>query len=238
MFKIFYYEFKRFVINKLFLGLSIIQLIYAAILMNGEIIYGVANTAPFSPWSFGTYMGKLSPILLLSLLYLISSLFSKKEQSVLHITNITVIDKGKYYLVRIIAIMISYIILVSISVVFGIVNNYIIFNIGLNIEILKTVIISILPSFLLILGLGLYIGNVNPKYIVILMGIVVLAYNPLNKFIDLYGIKFFSEYPYSLNILDPSLQLSKSFLISRIAHIIIGIGTILLFLKNKSKQSI
>lgn len=68
--RIFKYELKRLIINKFFLGLLIISALYSHEIMRGDIILGISNTAPFSGWSYGTYLAKVLPILLVTLLFL------------------------------------------------------------------------------------------------------------------------------------------------------------------------
>ncbi|MDE7243516.1 MAG: hypothetical protein K2O18_06010 [Oscillospiraceae bacterium] len=78
MAKIFRYELKRLLFNKFTAGLLVVIGFYSHWLMNGEVIAGIANTAPFSPWSFGYYLAKILPLLMLALLFFISFLYSKK----------------------------------------------------------------------------------------------------------------------------------------------------------------
>ncbi|WP_460277904.1 hypothetical protein [Clostridium sp. CTA-5] len=63
---LFKYELKRLLLNKFFLGILIISALYSHQVMCGDIILGVANTAPFSGWSYGVYLGKILPILLIA----------------------------------------------------------------------------------------------------------------------------------------------------------------------------
>ena len=67
MHKIFHYELRRLLWNKFFFGLLAVTLFYAYQVFTGEIILGVAHTAPFSPWSFGCYLSRLLPPMLLAL---------------------------------------------------------------------------------------------------------------------------------------------------------------------------
>ena len=47
MFKIYYYELRRLLVNKFFLCLLLITAFYSYQTMSGEIILGIADTAPF-----------------------------------------------------------------------------------------------------------------------------------------------------------------------------------------------
>ena len=78
MFKIYYYELRRLLVNKFFLCLLLITAFYSYQTMSGEIILGIADTAPFSGWSYGVYLAKVLPLLLVSLLFFISFLYLRK----------------------------------------------------------------------------------------------------------------------------------------------------------------
>lgn len=59
--KIFRYELRRLLLNKLFGGILATTLFYGGLTLNQTTILGVANTAPFSPWSFGHYLAQMRP---------------------------------------------------------------------------------------------------------------------------------------------------------------------------------
>ena len=61
--KIFGYELKRLLGSKFTVGFLIVIGAYSYLVMQGEVVFGVANTAPFSPWSFGVYLAKVLPLL-------------------------------------------------------------------------------------------------------------------------------------------------------------------------------
>ena len=65
MIKIFRCECRRLLCNKFFIGLLAVLLFYAGQVFYAVALPGVAHTAPFSPWSFGAYLGRLLPLCLL-----------------------------------------------------------------------------------------------------------------------------------------------------------------------------
>ena len=69
--KIFRYELRRMVFSKFYLGLSAVTIWYGWQLLNTTTILGTAHTAPFSPWSFGSYLSQLLPLLCVALLFLV-----------------------------------------------------------------------------------------------------------------------------------------------------------------------
>ena len=75
--KIFRYELRRAVCNKFFLGLLVVSLYFGWQTLNSEVIKGIAHTAPFSPWSFGYYSAQVCPLLSVALLFFLWGIFFK-----------------------------------------------------------------------------------------------------------------------------------------------------------------
>ena len=98
--KIFCYELKRLIFNKIFLALLIISALYSYMILSGEIILGIAFTAPFSPWSFSYYLAKLQPLLMITLLFFITFIHSSHEKQVRQLTLATPVDSVKFTLVK------------------------------------------------------------------------------------------------------------------------------------------
>lgn len=63
--KIFRYELRRLLWNKLFFGILLVSLGYGWLTLTGSVVRGVAHTAPFSPWSFGYYLSQALPLICL-----------------------------------------------------------------------------------------------------------------------------------------------------------------------------
>ena len=59
--KIFRYELRRVVFSKPFLFITALTLIYALYLLKTDILFGYADTAPFSAWSFLAYLSICTP---------------------------------------------------------------------------------------------------------------------------------------------------------------------------------
>ena len=77
--KIFRYELRRLLWNKIFFGILAVSMGWGWVLLTGEVILGIANTAPFSPWSFGYYLARLLPMLCLGELFFLSFFTSGQE---------------------------------------------------------------------------------------------------------------------------------------------------------------
>lgn len=69
MTKIFRYELRRLLLNKFFFGFLLVLLFYCWQVLSTETVQGVSYTAPFSPWSFGCYLARVSPLICLGELF-------------------------------------------------------------------------------------------------------------------------------------------------------------------------
>ena len=85
--KIYGYELRRLVFHKFFLGILAVSLFYGWQVLSGETIRGVAHTAPFSPWSFGCFLGRTVPVICVGELFFLTFYVSKAERRASAITN-------------------------------------------------------------------------------------------------------------------------------------------------------
>jgi len=225
--KIFKYELKRLVINKFFFALLAISLIYSYIVLSGDIIIGIAYTAPFSSWSYGLYLGSLLPLLLIALLFFITFLFSNQENRVKQITLATQVNPRKYCLIKCSAIAIGYFI-ISLSIIalsfmfYGLVFRFYGFS-----DFIVPIIVTLIPALLFIFGVGLIAGSVHPSILYALMvAVILLGLLPLPLFFDIYGARVFGEYPLTLPVGprgEPEFVMPLSFIMGRVMFSLTGV---------------
>ncbi len=232
--KILYYECRRLMGNKIFIGLSLVTILCGWQLLTSSIILGIANTAPFSPWSFGYYLSSVAPFLCAIELFFITFFTSKNEQKVSVITSATSVNKNKYTLIRCISIAIGMVIIVLIVVALGIVFYKTIFDIVPLQTLFLPAILAVIPSLIFTMGAGWLVGRHSKIGIYVLLAIQLLvSYIPSSQKMYITGIRFFSEYPLSLGVLDPAFSLEISYLISRLILLIIGAVLILTILSSR-----
>ena len=70
--KVMRYECKRLLWNRFFVGLVLVLLFYGWQVLGGTTILGVAHTAPLSPWSFGDYLSRMTPLLWVGVLFFLT----------------------------------------------------------------------------------------------------------------------------------------------------------------------
>jgi len=240
--KIFKYELKRLIINKFFLILLAVTLIYSFMTLRGNIILGVAYTAPFSSWSYGAYLAGVLPLLLTAMLFFMTFLYSASEKPVKPLTFATPTDPGKYTLVKCAAMAAGYVIIslsvIALSLVFyGTVFRF--YGFG---AFLIPILLTLLPAMLFIMGVGLLAGGLQPNIIYAVMAAtLIIGSLPLPAFIDLFGSRFFSEYPLTLPLGpdgEPAFSVPVSFVLGKILFGLSGImmifaGTRSFYVKNQ-----
>ena len=243
--KLFKYELHRLLANKFFAGLLIITLLYSYFVLNGDVILGVSNTAPFSGWSYGWFLTQILPLLLVTVLFFVSFLFTNKEKQVQILVKATSVEYPRYMLFRCLAMVIGFLLISAAVVLCSIVFYLITFKfVGLDALILP-LLLTLLPPMFLALGLGLVLGRLHQGTIYALMiMLLVLGQVPIAG-LDLFGASFYAGHPltiWEVSSIEPAFTVTTSFWLSRI--IITGVGIalmvpgILLMTRIKKDKSI
>ncbi len=237
MSKVFLYELRRLLSGRFFLGLVAVSLWYGWQLLNNVIVLGIANTAPFSPWSFGSYLTELLPLLAVALLFFIWNLCNGQARGVQSLTDATPIKRGHYQMLKYLAALTAWLTLAGILVALGIGFLCALFGDSVPIVSLLCVsVVTLLPPSALLIGAGALAGGVRAWSLFVLMAVAFSAgYLPG----DMYVGSLFVEYPLSLGVLDPAFSMPLSVLMEKMTAMLVGIG--LLFLStvpriNKHRQ--
>lgn len=224
--KIFRYELRRLVWNKFFIVLLVINGIYARYVLTTETIAGVAYTAPFSLWSFGAYYASILPLSILTMLFLLSVYYSKKEKQVEILTTVTPVNKVHYALVRSAAIIICFLIICAVIFSLGVYFYITVFDYHDFIPFLLPSGIIILPCLLFTLGIGHLAGRIHQGLLYALMLIVlVVGFADIGGIFGFFGNWYFSTYPVSLPVGkdgEPTFMVSSVFWIARIVYLVVG----------------
>lgn len=224
MIKIFRYECRRLLWNKVFWCLLAILLWYGWQLLTGEVILGVANTAPFSPWSFGHYLSRTLPLLCLGEMFFLTFFTSPRERRAAALTDATPADRRRYALVRCCAALLGTALLALLTVLLGFGFYWRLFGWTDFAALLAPALLALVPLLLFFLGAGWYLGRVHPALVFVLMAVpFLLVWVPLPPALDLMGGSFFAEYPRTLGVLDPALSVPAAVLVSRLALSLLGV---------------
>ncbi len=233
MSRIIYYEFKRLLWNKVFFGILIICLGFSMILLQGEILMGVSNTAPFSPWSFGRYLSQIIPIICLSELFFLTFFASDKKQKVAVLIKCTPFSPRRYAMMRCCTVLAAALLLAVCAIVLYLGFYSALFgkfNYG---ALILPALLALLPSMLFCLGAGYRLGSIHLTLLYLLMPVIfILSTMPLHALLDFSMGNFFQNYPLTLGILDPAFAVSPSLLCGRAIYTITGILLLAIPSKN------
>lgn len=224
--KVFRYELHRLLWSKFFLGLLVVTLWYAWQLLNYTIILGVANTAPFSPWSFGSYLARMLPLLSVALLFFLWNLCNAQASGMQSLTDAAPMERGRYQLTKYLAALTAWLVLAGMVVVLGAGFLWGLFGSAVSIASLLLVsVLALVPPSALLLGLGAVAGGFRSWTLFVLMALAFGA-----EFLpgDFYGGALFAEYPLALGVLDPVFSLPTSAVIEKLVVLLIGMGLLLL----------
>lgn len=233
MFKAYKYECKHYLMDKVFLILAVITVFYCRFILTSEIILGIANTAPFSPWSFGSYMGMLLPFACACLLSLFAITYSRDQRLAEQITAATPMSRFKRMIQRLSAIYTGFVLLVLLALLLAVWFYFSVFGSAELLQLLAPLAYSVLPALLVVTGFAMQLGRFGNGGIYVLLVLLLLygffagdASLPLP--LDLFGSSFFRHSPQIINGLDPDFSIPISALMSRLVLSAVGVGCILL----------
>lgn len=207
--KILRYELRRILCNRIFAGLLVVTLCFGWGVLTGEVIWGIGDTAPFSPWSFGFYLSQVLPMILLSELFFLSFFTSAQERRVRALTAATPVKPFQYRLLRCAAVLAATLLLTLAMVAMGLWFYHSVFRINAFGGLAAPALFALAPPILLVLGLGLAVGRLHPAAVYLLMAAVLIA--GLLPF----AARFFSQTPRLLGTLDPAFTIPGKALAGR-----------------------
>ena len=229
--KIFFYECKRLLWNKFFLGLLLVLLFYGWQVLSGATILGVSHTAPFSPWSFGGYLCRMVPLLWIGALFLLTFFTSPGARRAEVLTDAAPVPARKYALTRCAAALTGALILALACMAEAAVFYGLYFGWYDWPELLLPALVTLLPALVFALGSGWVLGHVKPWliYVWMLLPILCMAL-PLPEALGIWNGSFFTDYPLSLDTLDPGFALTASVVIT--LCLVFAAGSLLLALRT------
>ena len=211
MTKIFRCECRRLLCNKFFIGLLAVLLFYAGQVFCLTVLPGVANTAPFSPWSFGVYLGRLLPLLWVGALFFLTFFTSARERRAAVLTAATPADPRRYALTRCAAALVGTALLCLAVLALAAVCYGRLFGwYGWGSLVLPT-LVTLAPPLVFALGSGWRLGEVRLWLLYVWMALpFVLSARPLPQALGLWDGSFLAGYPLTLDALDPAFSMPAS----------------------------
>ena len=240
MTKIFKYELIRLLLNKFFIGLLFINGLFAWYVLTSDTVFGVAYTAPFSPWSFGGYLASVMPITMLTVLFLLTFFHSRKEKQARTITAATPVDPVRYALVRDAAVALGFATLFLLTVGVSIYFYIAYFDYWHFSAFLLPALVTAGPCFIFILGLGHFAGRIHPGLLYALMlASLAMAFVKMPGAFDFFGGGYYASAPMTLPLGadgEPVFALSAAFWAARAVYFIVGAGLLAIGLHRSRRK--
>ena len=227
MSKIFKYELKIILLKPYIIAMTIITLLYAYYILSTETILGISDTAPFSGWSFGKYLGDTTLISTLVTLFILSTIYSKRQKNVSILTDVTGFPVRKRIMIRNIIIGGFFLLSNLLIYITGCVFLGVIFGkIYPGVYLVDWLLITI-PCLVIILGVGNLLGRINPALIYVFMGVVVLMAFVMSEYsIDINGANYYAVMSGALESLkggETPFTITPQYLCTRLMYMIFGI---------------
>ena len=239
MSKIFLYELKRLIFNKMFLALLIITCFYCYMILSRDIILGIAFTAPFSPWSFASYLANILPLLMITQLFFFTFMYSNHEKQVRQLTFASPVDPLKFCLVKCASITAGFLFMALFVIILGMAFLAILFRFFAFSDFILPIMLILIPCLLFVLGAGLLLGGIHVNLLYVLMiAALLITLLPLPPFFDFYGFSFFTTYPLTLPVGpdgEPAFTLPAPFILGRLFFCVAGVLLLLFGIKSYAK---
>lgn len=228
--KVFYYELKRMLRNKLFFGMLVVNSLFAWFTLSFDIIMGTACTAPFSVWSYCVYLGRTLPLVMITVLLLLANYYSRKQKQVEVLTSATPISSFCQIMIRTLAAGICFLLIGLVVIMLALLFYVSFFRFHDFAAFILPSVLLLLPCFVLFASLGQLLGSIHRSLIYVLI-LLVFALNSLPGVFDFFGAGYFSTIPLTLPVGidgEPVFQISAAFVAARVLYLVLGIVCIYL----------
>ncbi len=233
--KLFRYELRLIAFNRFYLGFFAVSLCFGWLILSTETIQGVAHTAPFSPWSFGSYLMAMMPLLSIALIFMLWSFDSGQARRAKPLISAATVVPVRHAAVKCAAAATAWLLLSAAIVLLGIGFLIFIFGNVVSIAALLAPSVSILlPAMLFLIGSGLLaLSRSRMVFLAIPPALLALHLLPLPAWMHLLVSDFYSTYPLHMDMLDPGFTVPVSYIAGKLAYAFAGIIMLALALRKK-----
>lgn len=228
--KVFYYELRRMLLNKLFFGMLLVNGLFAWFTLSYDTIVGTAYTAPFSVWSYCVYLGRTLPLAMITVLFLLANYYSRKQKQAAILTSATPISPFCQIMIRTLAAGICFLLIALVVIVLALLFYISFFRFYDFAAFILPSVLLLLPCFVLFASLGQLLGSIHRSLVYVLM-LLVFAINSMPGAFDFFGAGYFSTVPLTLPAGidgEPAFEIGMAFLAARVLYLVLGIVCIYL----------
>jgi hypothetical protein len=171
---IFKYELKRLFCSKEYLLLLAVSIVYCLALIRGSVIYGTGFTAPFSQWTFCSYLSSAAVLLFILLLALCARQFTTSERHAMTIIEASSIQMAVFRTIRYAAIACAFLTAMGLSFGICFVFYRLVFDYTAFGSLICAGLILLLPPALFFFGAAMILGHKKQALVYILLAIVLI----------------------------------------------------------------
>ena len=224
-------------------AMTLLVLLYSYYILSTDIILGVSDTAPFSGWSFGRYLGDSALLAMLVTLLILAATFSSERKKAGILTEVTGFPEKKRFLIKGLIIGGYFLMVNLLSFLMGCVFMNSMFGEVETAKYFLCWILVVLPSLSVVLGWGEALGRKSPVFVYLLMSGTLLAAFTLRAYgLDLSGGGYYETASAGLkegSCAEPAFHVSAGYLICRMFYFVCGVaGMVLCVLKSGCKDRI
>lgn len=222
--KIFYYELRRMLLNKLFFGMLLINGLFAWFTLSFDIIMGTAFTAPFSVWSYCVYLGRTLPLAMITVLLLLANHYSWKQRQVEVLTAVTPISSFCQSMIRTLAAGVCFLLIYLVAIALALLFYIRFFQFHDFAAFVLPSVLLLLPCFAFFVSLGQLLGSIHRSLVYLLM-LLIFALNSLPNAFDFFGAGYFSTVPMTLPVGsdgEPAFEIGAAFFATRLLYLALG----------------
>jgi hypothetical protein len=207
------YEMRRVLLAKPYLLITIFALAYAGILLRTQTLLGYNDTAPYSEWTFLSYLLKLSPFLTSIPLFFVARQTSPKEKAVEALASAASMPASVRHTLMTAALGLGYLLAAILAVAAYFVFCIWVFAVTPRISFLPLAMLALIPQAVFFTGLGLWMGRFSGNLVYALIAFLFFA-----AFIDL--------------ALPPAFDLLGNSVLAQAAHELAHKGVVPFFLPS------
>lgn len=230
--KVFCYELRRVLFSWLFLAMLVVNGMYAWYVLTSEIISGVAHTAPFSVWSYCTYIGEAMPMGMITVLLLLAGYYGKKQKQAEILLSAAPVTPAQHLVLRSLVLGVCFLVVCAVIMIAAAVFYISFFQYSDYAVFLLPACLLIIPCFSFMLGLGHLLGRLHQGFVYLLAGLASLIRLAAADYKwDLFCAGYFSGYPLTLapgESGEPGFYMQPAWVAFRILYFLLGMGFLFL----------
>ncbi len=193
---------------------------------------GYYGTAPFSEWTYAFFIGLILPLVICTIIFMITTIFDEKEIRARRILFSAPISQCRYYLMKAFTIVIAFLLITMVPIIISFLYYKVLFNFTDLNNFIELIFWFMVPTFVFFLGFCMVLGRISIK---LLYGLIPIAFllglfdtsSILPYWLDIYGAHYFKLCTYAELLGRTSdvvtFNLSASFVTSRFMLLFFGI---------------